>query len=141
MPIEVPDLPPLWSPPVPLGHNGGPPLGQRAPGRPSISTPELRGRILDLLSDGVPLRAICRVPGMPNRRTVHRWRGDDPAFERQCRRAQEDGYVLLARRVVDEVEAAMKTRDAASARLIFNIRKQQLARQAPGYFGNRGLGR
>ncbi len=141
MSMESLDLPPLWSNPAPPGHNGGPSLLPRAPGRPSISTPELRDRILDLLMEGVPLRVICRTPGMPSRRTVYRWCGDDPAFERQCCWAQEEGYVLLACHVVDEVEEAMKTHDAASARLIFNIRRQQLARQAPGYFGDRGLGR
>jgi hypothetical protein len=26
--------------------------------------------------DGVPLRVICRSPGMPSRRTVYNWRGD-----------------------------------------------------------------
>lgn len=113
----------------------------RAPGRPSIFTPELRDRILDLLSDGVPLRAICRTPGMPSRPTIYRWRRDDPAFERQCCRAQEEGYVFLACRVSDEVEAVMKASGAKIARLVFNFRRQQLARQAPAYFGDRGLGR
>jgi hypothetical protein len=37
------ELPPLWSPPPPIGHNGGPPLDilnakpQRRPGRPTVS--------------------------------------------------------------------------------------------------------
>lgn len=141
MPMEAPDLPPLWSPPAPLGHNGGPPLPTRALGRPTISTPELRDRILELLSDGVPLAAICRTPGMPSRRTVYRWRRDDPAFERQCCWAQEQGYDLLAHRVVEEVETAITARGPVMARLIFNFRRQQFARQAPGYFGDRGLGR
>jgi len=137
--IEAFDLPPLWSAPAPLGHNGGPALVPCAPGRPSISTPELRGYILDLLMEGVPLRVICRAPGMPSRQTIYRWRRDDPTFERICRWSQEEGYILLAHRVFDEVETAMNTRGAAVARLIFNLRQQQLARQAPGYFGNRGL--
>ena len=124
-----------------MGHNGGPVLSSRAPGRPSISTPELRERICDLLCDGVPLAAICRVPGMPSRRTVYRWRRDDPVFERMCASAQLDGYDLLAHRVVEEVMQSIKTRTPAMARLIFNVRCQQLARQAPAYFGNRGLGR
>lgn len=135
------DLPPLWSPPAPMGHNGGPSLSPRAPGRPSISTPELRDCILDLLMNGVPLRAICRTPGMPSRRTFYRWCGDDPAFERACRWSQEEGYVFLACRVFDEVEAVMKVGDARLARQVFNFRRQQLARQAPAYFGDRGLGR
>lgn len=141
MSIEALDLLPLWSPPASLGHNGGPPLSLRAPGRPPISTPELRDHILDLLMDGVPLRAICRTPGMPSRQTIYRWRRDDPTFERMCCWSQEEGYILLAHRAFAEFEAVMKKRGGKVARLIFNIRKQQLSRQAPGYFGNRGLGR
>lgn len=141
MPMEPLDLPPLWSPPAVMGHNGGPALERRAPGRPSISTPELRDRILDLLIEGVPLRVICRAAGMPSRRTLYRWRDDDPAFERACRWSQEEGYIFLACRVFDEVEAVMKVGDARLARQVFNFRRQQLARQAPAYFGDRGLGR
>ena len=141
MPMEMPDLPPLWSPPAPRGHNGGPALACRTLGRPSISTPELRDCILDLLMNGVPLRVICRTPGMPSRRTLYRWRGDDPAFERACRWSQEEGYVSLACRVSDEVEAMMKVGGARLARQVFNFRRQQLARQAPAYFGDGGLGR
>ncbi len=141
MPLEKPDLPPLWSKPAPIGHNGGPSLSPRAPGRPSISTPELRDRICELLCDGVPLAAISRTPGMPSRTTVQRWRRDDPAFDRSCTWSQEQGYDLLAHRVVEEVMHSIKTRTPAMARLIFNVRCQQLARLAPAYFGNRGLGR
>jgi len=78
MSLEIPDLPPLWSSRAPIGHKGGPALLPRAPGRTSISTPDLRDRICDLLCDGVPLTAICRTPGMPGRSTVQRWRRDDP---------------------------------------------------------------
>jgi len=35
-------------------------MEHRAPSRPSISTPELRDRIMELLSDGVPLAVIGR---------------------------------------------------------------------------------
>lgn len=141
MPPELPDLPPLWSSPAPIGHNGGPALQSRAPGWPSISTPGMRDRICDLLCDGVPLAAICRMPGMPSRSTVQRWRRDDPAFDRSCTWAQEQGYDALAHRVVEEVMQSINTRGLAMARLIFNMRCQQLARQAPAYFSNRGMGR
>jgi len=141
MRLEAPDLPPLWSSPAPIGHNGGPALLPRAPGRPSISTPELRNRICDLLCDGVPLAVICRASGMPSRSTVQRWRRDDPAFDRSYGLAQEQGYDLLAHLVVEEVQHSIGACGVAMARLIFNMRCQQLARQAPAYFGNRGLGR
>src|SRR6476660_524761 len=65
MKTELPELPPLWSDPPPMGHNGGPELRpRRAPGRPTVDTPEIRDRIsLMLLGDGVPLRVICCSPG------------------------------------------------------------------------------
>ncbi len=126
MPLKAPDLPPLWSNPAPIGHNGGPALLPRAAGRPSIATPKLRGRILELLCDGVPLAAICRTPGMPGRSTVQRWRRDDPAFDRSCVWLQEQGYDLLAHRVVEEVMQSIRMRNPAMARLIFNLRRQGL---------------
>ncbi len=74
-PLVIPDLPPLWDTPAPYRstRNGGPPLEPRSAGRPTIDTPELRDRIFELLCDGMPLRAICRVDGMPARRTVYNW--------------------------------------------------------------------
>ncbi len=39
MKTELPELPPLWSDPPPMGHNGGPELRpRRAPGRPTVDT-------------------------------------------------------------------------------------------------------
>jgi len=128
--MNIPALLPRWSSPAPVGHNGGPSLLPRAPGRLSISTPELRDRILELLGDGVPLAAICRTPGMPSRRTVNRWRGDDPAFERICCWAQEEGYVLLAHRVVEEVERSIMTLGPAMAR--FHLQLAAAAARATG---------
>jgi hypothetical protein len=71
------ELPPLRLPPPPLGHNGGPPLDilpnaspSRRPGRPTVSTPQLRDRIFELLLDGMPLRVMCRADGMPSRATI-----------------------------------------------------------------------
>ena len=55
-----------------------------------------------------------------------------------CMSAQEDGYDNRAHWVV---EKSLRVRSVAMARLIFNIRRQQLARQAAAYFGNRGLDR
>jgi hypothetical protein len=94
------ELPPLWSPPPPIGHNGGPPVDilpnakpQRRPGRPTVSTPQLRDRIFELLLDGVPLRVMCRAEGMPSRATVYRWRKLDPAFDRKFEFYQEEGIL------------------------------------------------
>jgi hypothetical protein len=60
--------PPLWSSPAPVGHDGGPPLDilpdagpPRRPGRPTVSTPELRDRIFERLCFD-PERSFGRAP-------------------------------------------------------------------------------
>ena len=113
-PIQLPSMPPLWAPPTPMPpinrqHNGGPPLEPRRPGRPGISTPELRERLLALLGEGLPLRAICRTPGMPSREAVYAWRRADPAFDRSCRFMAQAGRINL-------VELGCE------ARLLFDLR-------------------
>ena len=133
------DLPPLWQAPTPMGHNGGPVLDDRPPGRPTISTPELRGRILDLLGNGVPLRVICRTTGMPSRRSIYRWRETDAAFDQACRVMQVEGYRYLAETVFEEVERLLDRRGLVIARWVFHYRCQQLARMNPKYFGGRDL--
>jgi len=69
------------------------------------------------------------------------WRTPDPAFDRSCTWSREQGYDLLAHLVVEEVMQSIRMRNPAMARLIFNLRRQQLARQASAYFSNGGLGR
>jgi hypothetical protein len=54
------------------------------------------------LGDGVPLRMICRSPGMPSRRTVYNWRRDDPGFDRAFEFMQTEGYIGLAQKVMEE---------------------------------------
>ena len=139
-------LPSLWSPPAPLGHNGGPPLDNlpvalppHGPGRPTVSTPELRDRIFELLWDGVPLRVMCRADGMPSRATIYRWRKMDPAFDRQFRFSQEEGYRHLADLVFEEVERLFERSGPKVARLVFNLRRQQLARMNPRFFGGKDM--
>jgi hypothetical protein len=140
------ELPPLWSPPPPIGHNGGPPLDilpnakpQRRPGRPTVSTPQLRDRIFELLLDGVPLRVMCRAAGMPSRATIYRWRELDPAFDRKFQFFQEEGYRYLAELVVEEIDRLLERSGPKVARLVFNLRRQQLARMNPRFFGGKDM--
>jgi transposase len=147
--------PPHPAPPLAMGHNGGPPLDadvdqrtsgapqdhgppaeiRRRPGRPTVATPELVEAILDRLSEGEPLRAICRAAGMPGRGTVYRWRRADPEFDRACEFMQEEGYCHLLRGVVEEVDRLVELRGARAARAWFNRRRQRLVRQAPRRLG------
>ena len=101
---------------------------RRAPGRPTVDTPEIRDRIFELLGDGVPLRVICRSPGMASRRTVYNWRRDDPGFDRAFEFMQTEGYIGLAQKVMEEMETILEQRGPKIARWVFNLRRQQLSR-------------
>jgi len=119
------------------GHNGGPPLTRppRRRGRPSKSTPDLRERILAGLVEGKPIRRICRAPDTPSSETIRCWRRADPEFARQFAAAQRFGWECLAEDLFERVEKACHQGNVARARLIFNVGRRILARQAPGFFG------
>jgi hypothetical protein len=120
-----------------MGHNGGPPLDEpRRRGRPKVITPEIRERLFDLLGEGTPLRVICRTPGMPSRQAVYNLRAADKEFDGAFRFVQHEGYLHLAWKVTQEVEEMLdKGRPTEIVRFIFNLRKQQLARMNPAFFG------
>jgi Helix-turn-helix domain len=135
--LTLPALPPLWETPAPYRElsNGGPPLEPRSAGRPTISTPELRGRILDLLLEGMPMRAICRVAGLPSRSTVYGWRRGDPEFDRQVEFMAQEGRFHLISLVGEEFERMLQEHPPRVARRVFNIRRRQCVRVNPRYFG------
>lgn len=57
--------------------------------RPSEFTQEIADRICELLADGVSLRAMCRLDGMPATSTVCRWLATNEAFQEQYAHARE----------------------------------------------------
>ena len=64
--------------------------------RPSKYTPDVAHKICELLSEGVPLREICRMDGMPYWRTVYLWMAQDDDLAAHIARAREAGYDALA---------------------------------------------
>ncbi len=64
--------------------------------RPSKYTPDVAHKICELLSEGVPLREICRMEGMPYWRTVYLWMERDADLAAHIARAREAGYDALA---------------------------------------------
>ena len=83
------------------------PAAKRKTGRPTKYTKQLADKICELLSEGKSERKICKMPGMPARRTLLSWKEDNPEFLRQ------DGYDERRRqsatRLIDIVEAAVKS--------------------------------
>jgi hypothetical protein len=72
-------------------------------GRPSKYTPEIAQQICEFLSEGVPLREICRKDGFPEWRTIYDWMYRDDALGDEgvglsaaIARAREAGYDAMA---------------------------------------------
>jgi hypothetical protein len=72
-------------------------------GRPSKYTHETAQKMCELLSEGIPLREICRMEGMPAWRTVYDWMYRDDALgadgvglSASIARARDIGYDAMA---------------------------------------------
>ena len=69
---------------------------EKPKGRPSKYTPELAREICERLSEGEPLRAICRDRHMPAWRTVYDWMGRSEDLSAAIARARDIGCDKLA---------------------------------------------
>jgi len=81
-------------------------------GRPSKYSPEIARVICEQLSEGVPLRQICREnAGFPAWRTVYDWMGRDEALSASIARARDIGYDAIAEeclQIADNIELGQK---------------------------------
>lgn len=67
----------------------------------STYTPELDAEICARLSEGEPLRVICRDNHMPAWRTVYDWCRANPEFATRIARARELGYDAIAEEALE----------------------------------------
>jgi len=65
-------------------------------GRPSKYTPELAKEICERLSDGEPLRQICRDEHMPAWQKIYEWMVRDENLSGAIARARDQGYDAIA---------------------------------------------
>jgi len=72
------------------------PVIKRKHGRPTKYSREIAISICEQLSEGIPLREICRQEGMPAWRTVYDWIWRDEELSTAIARAREIGYDALA---------------------------------------------
>jgi hypothetical protein len=70
-------------------------------GSGSKYTEEIADRICDLVSNGVNLRRVCRMEGMPAWRTVYDWVVARPDFAARLARAREMGFDALAEEALE----------------------------------------
>jgi len=65
-------------------------------GRKTNYDPEVAAQICELISEGIPLRQICRMEGMPPWRNIYFWMARDPDLAAHIARAREVGYDAIA---------------------------------------------
>lgn len=65
-------------------------------GRPSKYTPAILTRIVDGLSEGIPLTVICSEKGMPHDNTVRDWINAKPEVSVAIARARDRGFDKIA---------------------------------------------
>ena len=77
----------------------------RKTGRPSKYTPELAAEIARRLSDGEPLRQICRDEHMPHWTAIYEWMARDQDLSLHIARAREVGQDAIAEEIYREMSA------------------------------------
>ena len=65
-------------------------------GRPSTYDPDIARIMCEQLSEGIPLREICRQEGFPAWRTVYDWMRKDPDLSTAIAHARDVGYDAMA---------------------------------------------
>ena len=70
-------------------------------GRPSKYTPELAAEICERLSNGEPLRQICRDDHMPAWTRIYDWMGRDEALSGAIARARDIGADAIAEEALE----------------------------------------
>lgn len=87
-------------------------------GRPSKYNPEIAQEICEQLSDGIPLRQICKQEGYPSYRAVYRWMVADEDLSSHIARAREVGYDLMAEEcleIADNLKMGKRTTFSSGA--------------------------
>jgi predicted secreted protein len=65
-------------------------------GRPSKYAPEIAAEICERLSNGEPLRQICRDEHMPAWTSIYAWAAADKELSERIAQAREQGYDAIA---------------------------------------------
>ena len=77
------------------------PKPRKKMGRPSKYTPELAAEICERLSNGEPLRQICRDDHMPAWTRIYDWMGRDEQLSGAIARAREQGADAIAEEALE----------------------------------------
>lgn len=106
-------------------------------GRHTTYNQKKADQICELIADGVFLREICRMEGMPAWRTVYNWIAANIEFEARFARARELGYDAIAEDTLIMVDKALPeknvTEEIQHRKLKVDARLKMLAKWSPKY--------
>ena len=133
-------------------------LKKHSIGRPSSYDPVVAEKICEMLSEGIPLREICRMDGMPAWRNIYFWMARDDDLSAHIARAREAGYDAIAEECLDiadnstndwmdrefrnahgkiEVERVADTEHIQRSKLRIETRLKLLAKWKPEKYGEK----
>jgi hypothetical protein len=81
--------------------------------------------IIEQLSDGIPLRVICRQEGMPAWRTVYDWIAKDENLSAHIARARDLGYDAIAEECIDIADETSGDYVEQDGRMVYNAEHVQ----------------
>lgn len=73
-------------------------------GRVTTYTEKIANQICARISEGEPLRVICREKGMPAWRTVYGWMESNPDFAARFAHARELGFDAIAEDTIEMID-------------------------------------
>jgi len=123
-------------------------------GRPSKYTPELAAEICERLSDGEPLRQICRDEHMPAWTAVYAWAAADKELSERIAQARKQGYDAIAEDLLHIADTPLMGEEETSSnsgltitrkdmlghrKLQIETRLKLLAKWDPSKYGDRQI--
>ena len=120
--------------------------GKKTRGEPSKYSPELVDEIIKRVSEGEPLRVICRENGKPNYSTFYDWINELPELAQRFAKSRAEGYDAIAQQTLDIADAIPeRERDSgkidsgyvAHSKLRIETRLKLLAKWDPKRYGEK----
>ena len=106
--------------------------------RVSKRTPEVEERIIEGLTDGVPLRVLCRQDGIPSWRTVYDWINADVSFASRVAHARDLGFEAIAEDILDIADTTPAISEHVQRnKMRIDTRLKLLACWSPKRYGNK----
>ncbi len=111
----------------------------KALGGPITYGQDVREEVLAGIAEGLTVRAISRLPGMPCYRLIIKWCATDPEFKAAYQDAKTVGYQEIVDRLrrVAKGEEGFSTGDVRRDQLVIELDKWVLAKWEPGTYGDR----